>query len=88
MERLESLSAAGEMSQDHYAEAWCWVHWLLHTTPDRRRLLQDYLADVRRDPETPPLSQRIRHQLTPSVDTAAAVKEHLASLADTSQTRR
>jgi hypothetical protein len=87
LERLESLSAAGDMSQDHYAEAWCWVHWLLHTTPDRRRLLQDYLADVRRDPATPPLSQRVRH-LSPSVDAAAAVKEHLAALAETGQARR
>jgi hypothetical protein len=88
MERLESLAAAGDMSQDHYAEAWCWVHWLLHTTPERRRLLQDYLADLRRDPETPPLSVRLRHQFAPSVDTAALVKEHLASLAESGQTRR
>jgi hypothetical protein len=87
MDRLESLTVAGDMSQDHYAEAWCWVHWLLHSTPDRRRLLQDYLADVRRDPETPPLSQRIRH-LTPSVDAAAAVKEHLASLAEAGHSAR
>jgi hypothetical protein len=80
--RLEALAAAGEMSQDHYAEAWCWVHWLLCTTPERRRLLQDYLADVRRDPETPPLSARLRHQLRPSVDLTPTVRDHLASLAE------
>ena len=81
MERLESLTAAGEMSQDHYAEAWCWVHWMLHTTPERRQLLQDYLVDLRRDPATPPLSRRLRHDLQPSVDASAALKDHLAGLA-------
>lgn len=81
MERLESLTAAGEMSQDHYAEAWCWVHWLLRTTPERRKLVQDYLADVRRDPNTPPLSIRLRHQLQPTIDAAEAVKAHLDGLA-------
>jgi hypothetical protein len=59
IQRLEALETAGAMSQDHYAEAWCWVHWLLSTTPERRTLLQDYLADVRRDPATAPLSTRL-----------------------------
>ena len=80
LDRLEALSAAGEMSQDHYAEAWCWVHLLLRTTPERRTLLQDYLADVRRDPQCPPLSARIRHELSQSGDAAVDVKRHLAAL--------
>lgn len=79
--RLESLHTAGELSQDHYAEAWCWVHWLLRTTPERRRLLQEYLADVRRDPGTAPLSTRLRHELESGGDPAASVREHLAGLA-------
>lgn len=78
--RLEALSAAGEMSQDHYAESWCWVHWLLRTTPERKKILQDYLADVRRDPATPPLSVRLRHELSGSDDTTVAVRDHLAAL--------
>jgi hypothetical protein len=80
LDRLESLTAAGEMSQDHYAEAWCWVHWLLRTTPERRTLLQDYLADVRRDPQCRPLSARIRHELSQPGVAADDVKRHLASL--------
>jgi len=79
LERLEALSAVGDMSQDHYAEAWCWVHWLLSTTPQRREVLQEYLADVRRDPATAPLSTRLRR--TESGDLAAAVQEHVATLA-------
>ena len=43
--RLESLASAGEMSQDHYAESWAWVHWLLHTTPRREEDRSNALAE-------------------------------------------
>jgi hypothetical protein len=76
--RLEALASAGELSQDHYAEAWCWVHWLLDTTPERRALLQDYLAEVRRDPAAPPLSVRLRMV---SGDPAGSVRAHVEALA-------
>ena len=78
MARLEALQSAGEMSQDHYAEAWCWVHWLLSTTPERRALLQDYLAGLRRDASTAPLSTRLR---LVSGDPAGEVREHVERLA-------
>lgn len=78
MARLEALQSAAELSQDHYAEAWCWVHWLLDTTPERRALLQDYLADVRRDPTTAPLSARLR---LVSGDATGEVRAHVESLA-------
>ena len=81
MERLETLVSAGELSQDHYAEAWCWVHWLLCTTPERRALLQDYLADVRRDGKTVPLSLRLRHAPDTPRDPAAALRGHVEALA-------
>jgi len=81
LQRLESLSTAGDMTQDHYAESWCWVHWLLRTTPERRRLLQEFLADVRRDPATAPLSARIRRELPDATQAADEVKGHVAELA-------
>ncbi|MFM7137303.1 MAG: hypothetical protein ACKO1M_09590 [Planctomycetota bacterium] len=77
LDRMEALTAAGEMSQDHYAEAWCWVHWLL-ATRERRTILQDYLADLRRDPATPPLSVRLRR--AGLGDVTAAVRSHVESL--------
>ena len=77
MGRMESLTSAGDLSQDHYAEAWCWVHWLL-ATPERRAILQDYLADLRRDPATAPLSVRLR--LAGLGDVAAAVRGHVEAL--------
>jgi len=77
LERMESLAAAGEMSQDHYAEAWCWVHWLL-ASPDRRAVLQDYLADLRRDPATAPLSARLRQ--AELGDVVAELRGHVEEL--------
>ncbi|MFM9057850.1 MAG: DUF1570 domain-containing protein [Planctomycetaceae bacterium] len=81
MERLEALASAGEMSQDHYAEAWSWAHWLLCTTPERRALVQEYLADVRRDGKTAPLSIRLRHAPGTPADLPAALRAHVESLA-------
>jgi len=79
--RLEGLASAGEMSQDHYAESWVWVHWLLNTPPLRRRILQDYLADLRRDGKTAPLSARLAYYERDPATTTAAVTTHLESLA-------
>jgi hypothetical protein len=59
LQRLESQVDAGLLTQDHYAEAWCWVHWLLETSAERRAVLQDYLTEKRRDPAAPPLSVRL-----------------------------
>ena len=78
--RMEALASAGELSQDHYAEAWCWTHWLLCTTPQRRRVLQDYLADVRRDAQTAPLSARLRYAEGSATDLAEAVRTHVEAL--------
>jgi hypothetical protein len=68
------------MSRDHYAEAWCWVHWLLRTTPQRRQLIEDYLHDLRRDTVTLPLSARLRELEGPPAATTRAVRKHLESL--------
>ena len=81
LDRMEALASAGELSQDHYAEAWCWVHWFLRTTPERRRLLQDQLAAIRRDSSTPPLSVALRHAPGTPADLAAALRGHVESLA-------
>ena len=59
LQRLEACVDAGLLTQDHYAEAWCWVHWLLETSPERRAILQDTLTDLQRDPAAAPLSVRL-----------------------------
>jgi hypothetical protein len=59
LRRLEALASAADMSQHDYAEAWLWVHWMLESEP-RRRLLQGYLGDLRREGVTPPMSVYLR----------------------------
>jgi len=81
LERLESLQSVGELSQDHYAEAWCWVHWMLHSTPERKKILQDYLTDLRRDARTAPLPARLAHVDGGMRNCDALVREHLERLA-------
>ncbi len=76
--RLESLESAGKMTQQDYAEAWAWVHFLLETSGERQELLAQYLADLRETPTTEPLSHRLGKQLARS---DLALIEHLESLA-------
>lgn len=80
IERLEALQAAGEMTQDDYAEAWAWVHWMLRSSPERAEMLQDYLADLRRDGKTAPLPVRLVRSAGSLQACSAAVKAHVESL--------
>ena len=58
--RLEAIGSPAAMSQQDYAEAWLWTHWLLATTPARREFLQKYIAKLRRDGTASPLSIPLR----------------------------
>jgi len=49
LERLESITSPGEMKAIDYAEAWLWIHWMLHTTDDNKQLLQAYLTTLREE---------------------------------------
>lgn len=80
IDALERLSSPGEMSQDHYAESWCWVHWMLTTTPERKKILQDYLTDLRRDGRTAPLTVRLVRSEGSLSHCASSVKAHTKSL--------
>jgi hypothetical protein len=59
LKKLEALRSAGEMQQEHYAEAWAWVYFLMHSTPERRALLTEYLLDLREHGKAAPLSERL-----------------------------
>lgn len=87
IERLESLESAAELSQDHYAEAWCWVHWMLRTSPQHRSLLQDYLTDLRRNRKTAPLSVRFRQTDESLAESSSAVRVHLEKIASNADNR-
>lgn len=76
--RLEALKSVSEMSRTEYAESWAWVHLLLETEPARRDLLRGYLAGLRRDAASEPLSYRL-HQA--NLDNPQLLLDHIRSLA-------
>lgn len=74
LRRLEQLSPSAEMTEADYAEAWAWVHLLLHSGPEPRAMLRAYLADLRRDEHAEPLSQRL---LRIAQDPSTMLAEHI-----------
>ena len=75
--RLEQLTGSENMTQDNYAEAWAWVHFLIESRPERVELLRGYLAELRREGAAPPLSARLAATFDRP---AAALLEHLGRL--------
>jgi hypothetical protein len=77
--RLEQFTDIADMEQMEYAEAWAWAHWLLHTTPERRRMLHAYLQALRERLTAPPLSVQIREHEPRWNETLVAHLKLLAS---------
>ena len=67
-----------DMTQQDYAESWLWTHFLLHTNPDRRVVLRNYLAELRRTATAPSFSQVLT---VSDKDVEASLLQHLESLA-------
>jgi hypothetical protein len=59
LKRLEKLTDSAQLEQRDYAESWSWVYFMLHSPPDRRAILTDYLADLRAEGVANPLSVRL-----------------------------
>lgn len=59
LKRLETLTDAAQLRQADYAESWFWVYFMLHSPPDRRAILTDYLADLRAKGSGEPMSARL-----------------------------
>lgn len=77
LQRLESLEDFSEMQRIDYQEAWVWVHFMLHASPDTRATLIDYVADLKSEAEPEPLSARLT-RLHPHLD--ARFTAYLATL--------
>jgi len=75
--RLEQLTSAAEMTQQDYAEAWAWVHYLLESGDDKANLLTDYLADLRQGATETTLSARLEKRLA---GPTLAMAEHVELL--------
>ena len=59
LKRLERLDKFEQMQRIDYQEAWAWVHFMLHSSPDTRETLVSYLADLETQSEPTPLSVRL-----------------------------
>ncbi|MGH7127799.1 MAG: hypothetical protein ACREJB_13745 [Planctomycetaceae bacterium] len=63
LDRLERLEGFAQMQRTDYQEAWAWVHFMLHSSPDTRQVLLDYLRELDAGPELEPLSGRLAREL-------------------------
>ncbi len=77
LQRLEALTDAAGLTQADYAESWLWVHYMLETRPELRKLLQDQLARLRMTGETRALSEYLSELAD---DPASELVGHLAEL--------
>lgn len=77
--RLESITQIRQMTGPDYREAWGWVHFLLHGSPEGREVLLNYLQDLRSGTGREPLSSRL-FQVLPRPDSSLiAYLERLGS---------
>ncbi len=75
--RLESLNQLRHMTSRDYREAWGWVYFMLHASPQGREVLLSYLQDLRTGTSREPLSARL-FQRSPRPD--AALVNYLSRL--------
>jgi len=57
--RLEYLEEVQDMARADYREAWAWVHFMMHSSPDTRQVLLEYLQELRANPNPGPLRERL-----------------------------
>ena len=55
------------MHRADYREAWAWVHYMLHSSPETRQVLLNYLHELRTNPKPGPLHERLLAD-TPDAD--------------------
>ena len=75
--RLESLTQVKQMNSPEYREAWAWVHLLLRSTPEAKRVLRNYLAQLKTNPNPGPLAPRLAEVFASPEE---ALKKHLLEL--------
>jgi hypothetical protein len=75
--RLEALVDVDRMGRPEYREAWAWVHLMLHTRPEAKKVLLSYLQDLRRTRTPGPLAPRLA-AVFPSLD--QVFREHVAQM--------
>ena len=64
---LEKSRDLSEMKRLDYRNSWAWVHFLLHESPESRKVLIDYLNDIKFGNPPGPFSDRVRNRI-PNVE--------------------
>jgi hypothetical protein len=77
LKRLESLDPTKDMSQNDYAEAWAWIHFMLETRPEYADSVRAYISDLRHDGAAIGFYERLTAVLP---DPNAALEEYLKNL--------
>lgn len=63
LKRLERIEEFSQMQRVDYQEAWAWVHFMLHSSPESKDVLLGYLHDLREDGNPALLSGRLQREL-------------------------
>lgn len=57
--RLELMDEVGKMNRAEYRESWAWVHYLLHSTPDNKKVILAYLQQLKENPAPGSLREKL-----------------------------
>jgi hypothetical protein len=79
LKRLEALDDNAQMRRADYQEAWAWVHFMLHGSPEGKRVLLSYLKDLRTIPDPKPISRRLASECPDFQERSMAYMSHLAT---------
>lgn len=60
LEQLEKITDLSNFGDSQYRASWSWVHFLLHRSPDTRRVLINYLNGSKSGSEQLPLSRQLQ----------------------------
>lgn len=57
--RLEMMDEVGKMNRAEYRESWAWVHYLLHSTPENKKVILAYLQQLKENPTPGSLREKL-----------------------------
>ncbi len=57
--RLELMDEVGKMNRAEYRESWAWVHYLLHSTPENKKVLLAFMQNLRENPNPGSLREKL-----------------------------
>ena len=70
---LEMKRDLTAMGRDEYRDAWAWVHFMLHGSPEARQELVAFLTEVQSNVDAEPLSRRLMRRMP---DVERRIREH------------